>query len=142
MDASGDFGDWSGMARKSTIFFFALEKSRSLFPSLSGNFFSKKASAKAKKGSSIGESTDGKRKEPTSGDATEETVKKPFDVNVPKELAAGDTFYTSVKVGETTQKIKLKVPEGNPATLRFYLSVPKESSQGEKQRKKSRPNED
>lgn len=46
-----DFGDWSGGSRKSAIFDAALSKCRTLYPTLSGNFFSKKSAPKTKKGS-------------------------------------------------------------------------------------------
>jgi hypothetical protein len=140
-NSGSEFCDWSGGARKSAIFDAALEKSRFLFSSLSGSFFSKKAPAKTKKGndSSEPESAGGKRKE--SSEAKETSKKVSFEVAVPKELVAGDTFLTTVKVGETTQKVKLKVPEGSPSTLRFTLKVPKEAAGAEK-KKKARPNED
>lgn len=126
-----EFGDWSGgSGRKSAIFDAALEKCKELFPSVSGSFFSKKGAAtKSKK--------DGgkKRKEasvdlasPTSPNA-QGTKKISFEVNVPKGLTTGDTFLTQVKVGDGDPiKVKLTVPKGNPATLRFNLDVPKSST--------------
>jgi hypothetical protein len=138
---SSDFGDWSGGARKSAIFDAALEKCRSLFPSLSGSFFSKKAAVKGKKGKESSEaipSSGSKRKEP--GDA-EEMTKVSFEVTVPQDLVAGDTFLTGVKVGDTTRKVKLTVPEGNPASLRFALNVPKDAANAAKS-KKAKLNED
>jgi hypothetical protein len=133
-----DFGDWSGGGRKSAIFDAALEKCRSLFPSVSGNFFTKKASSKTKKGSES-DAAGGKRKEPS--DEPEETTRVSFEVAVPQELKAGDTFLTSVKAGENTKKVKLTVPEGNPSTLRFTLQVHKKAAGAEKT-KKARLNEE
>lgn len=135
-----DFGDWSGGARKSAIFSAALEKSQSLFPSLSGYFFTKKASGKTKKGNTSSDPDPAKGKRKGCGEENA-TTKVSFEVAVPKELVAGGTFLTTVKVGTTTQKVKLKVPEGSPSTLRFTLQVPKESAMAEK-KKKAKLNDD
>jgi hypothetical protein len=131
--SSGDhhhLNHWSGGAQKSVVLQAALEKCRLLFPSLSGSFFSKKASTKPKTNEDTDADADpnaapapgaGKRK--LGGEMT----KVSFEVSVPQELGAGDTFLTSVKVGggEQTKKVKLTVPAGNPSTLRFSLNVPK-----------------
>jgi hypothetical protein len=138
-----DFGDWSGGARKSTIFLAALAKCKLLFPSLSGTFFSKKTSSKAKKGPDGGGDEDdadddndntGKRKVGPDGgggksqQSTEQqtTKKVSFEVAVPKGLLSGDTFFSSVKVGNGVDpiKVKLTVPSGTHSTLRFNLDVP------------------
>jgi hypothetical protein len=132
--------DWSGGGQKSAIFEAALEKCRSLFPSLTGGFFSKKETSKSKKGDDVDSAEPnapgaGKRK------STGETMKVSFEVAVPNNLAAGNTFLTTVKYGnQQTKKVKLTVPKGHPKTLRFTLKVPKETDAGKT--KKARPNEE
>jgi hypothetical protein len=135
--------DWSGGGQKAAIFEAALEKCRSLFPTLTGGFFSKKETSKSKKGDDV-ESADpnppgaGKRR---SIDSTGETMKVSFEVAVPNNLAAGNTFLTTVKYGnQQTKKVKLTVPKGHPKTLRFTLKVPKETDAGKT--KKARLNEE
>lgn len=56
-----------------------------------------------------------------------ETIKKYFTVNVPDGLIAGSTFAATIRYGETTKKVKLKVPSNNSKRLRFQLDVPKDS---------------
>jgi hypothetical protein len=122
---AADFGDWSGGGRKSHIFNSALVKCKEFFPSLSGNFFSKKGSGKSKDDDNEGESGN-KRKRSAAGSESAST-KVSFEVAVPKGLKAGDTFMTSVKVAGSDQppmKVKLTVPSGAPSTLRFNLDVP------------------
>jgi hypothetical protein len=76
--------DWSGGGQKSAIFEAALEKCRSLFPTLTGGFFFKKEISKAKKGDDV-DSADpnapgaGKRR---STDTTGETMTVSFEVAV------------------------------------------------------------
>jgi hypothetical protein len=134
-----DFGDWSGGGRKSAIFKAALAKCKTLFPSLSVNYFDKtKTSVKVKKGKSS-ETPDPdenikiglKRKSTTNSSSTQSASSTSFEVAVPKGLTSGDTFLTTVKVGDSdTMKVKLTVPDGDPvpSTLRFNLNVPKTST--------------
>eukprot|EP00980_Cylindrotheca_fusiformis_P026362 scaffold15973_cov120-Cylindrotheca_fusiformis.AAC.3 len=119
--------DWSGGARKSSIFDAALEKCRSLFPTASGNFLFKNL-GKSKEKETLDASAPSKKRK-NLGDDSQSTAAKSnkvsFEVSVPDNLVAGDTFLTTVKFGESsTKKVKLTVPEGNPATLRFSLKVP------------------
>lgn len=135
------FGDWSGNARKSTVFLAALEKCKALFPTLSGNFFSKKASAKSKKNSDDAANdappeNPAKRKEPEA--SKEEMVSVSYEVAVPTELSAGESFFTTVKFGDGTKKLKLTVPASNPSSLRFTLQVPKDTATKPPPEKKSR----
>ena len=147
-DAAGkaDYGDWSGGGRKAIIFDKALAKCKGLFPTLSGAFFSKKAtaSAKAKKGSKEEGEGGEKRKEPDGGPAASTgAATMSFEVAVPVGLSAGDSFLTSVKVGGATKKLKLTVPKSNPSTLRFHVPVSKEDTPvGESMTKKPRTTED
>lgn len=136
--------DWSGGGQKSAIFEAALEKCRSLFPTLTGGFFSKKETSKSKKGEDV-DSADpnapgtGKRK--STDYIVGQTMSVSFEVAVPNNLAAGSTFLTTVKYGnQQTKKVKLTVPKGQPKTLRFTLKVPKETDVGKT--KKARPNEE
>jgi hypothetical protein len=62
-------------------------------------------------------------------------TKVSFEVTVPQNLIAGDTFLTAVKVGDTSRKVKLTVPEGNPSSLRFTLNVPKDAANAVKSKK-------
>ena len=124
------FGDWSNGARKSLIFDAALEKCRRLFPSTSGSFFSPKATRpkyndKKKRDDKEEEEKDKEASNrPTSKRKGEDNSQRVvcYEVSVPQELSVGDIFLTSVKVGDSTRKVKLTVPEGRPTTLRFKLS--------------------
>jgi len=49
--------------------------------------------------------------------------KKYFTVAVPEGLRAGSTFTTVINVGETSKKVKLKVPSNESKKLRFSLYV-------------------
>lgn len=124
--ATSDFGEWSGTARKSAIFSAALAKYKSMFPSLSGTFFSKKASSKAKRKADDSSDTapDGGAERKGLAGLAEETTTVSYEVTVPSEVSAGGSFFTTVKVGNGTKKLKLTVPESNPSTLRFTLQVP------------------
>ena len=64
-----------------------------------------------------------------------------FEVAVPKGLKSGDTFLTSVKVGDSEPiKVKLTVPDGDHSSLRFNMNVPKTSiEKGSKKLKLSSP---
>jgi len=154
---TSDFGDWSGGGRKLAIFQQALSKCKSLFPTLSAtNFFGKSKSKKAKSNqNSAGPDPDddnnnnntknstrksSKRKAGDSdddqldnenGNSSSNSNKKKvsFEVAVPSGLKSGDTFLTSVKVGDSQPiKVKLTVPKGNHSTLRFNLNVPNKKS--------------
>lgn len=122
-----DFGDWSGRGRKATIFDMALSKCKALFPTLSGAFFFKKANAstKSKKGSK--DSVGGVKRKEADGEAGGTTTVS-FEAAVPGGLSAGESFFTTVKVGDGTKKLKLTVPSTNASTLRFSVQVPKHSS--------------
>ena len=142
LTGKANFGDWSGRGRKEAIFDMAITKCRAMFPNLSGTFFSNKANAagsKSKKKSN--EAEDGvKRKEPDEG--AEETTTVSFEVAVPPGLSAGESFFTTVKFGGGTKKLKLTVPPSSPSTLRFSLKVPKESTPTEPPAKKPRNDSD
>ena len=118
--ARDSVSNWSGGAQKSAVLFAAVEKCRLMFPSLSGNSFSKKASSKSK-------STDpsSKRGAVTVVDSSDMAS---FEVKVPGHLSAGSTFLSTVNLGGKTKKVKLTVPEGNPTTLRFSLKVTPEDA--------------
>ena len=144
-----DFGDWSGGGRKLAIFKTALSKSKILFPTLSAtNFFGKSKSKKAKSSQASGPDPDennrksSKRKAGESDDESadnNDTKKVSFEVAVPSGLKTGDTFLTSVKVGDSqTMKVKLTVPKGNHSTLRFHLNVPKSKSKSNSNNKKAK----
>ncbi len=136
---NGSFGDWSGGGRKVLIFENALAKCKAIFPTLSGAFFSKKAtaSAKTRKGSKEEDVVGGgeKRKDP---DGDPGMTKMSFEVAVPVGLSAGDSFFTTVKVGEATKKLRLTVPKSNPSTLLFHVPVPQEDVDDEEGNKKAR----
>ena len=128
--SESDLGDWSdGSNRKERLFIEAVEECKRLFPSLSGAFLPKKSTSTTKGG------TGQKRKESTvdvstpASPSTHGTKKISFEAVVPKGLTTGDTFVTSVNVGNADPiKVKLTVPTGNPSTLRFSLDVPKSST--------------
>lgn len=117
--------DWSGGARKSSIFAAALETCRSQFPTVTGNFLFKNLSKSKEKGKE-GTTAGSKRKKlAESSDSSGKSNNMSFEVSVPQNMTAGDTFLTVIKFGESsTKKVKLTVPEGNPSTLRFSLKVP------------------
>jgi hypothetical protein len=130
MPSTFDFGIWAGGSNRTEVLFVAaVEKCKQLFSSLSCTFFSKKAAAKPR------ESGGKKRKESTVDlssptlPSAQDTKKISFEVAVPKGLTTGDTFLTSVNVGNADPiRVKLTVPTGNPSTLRFHLNVPKSST--------------
>mmetsp|Transcript_15216 Transcript_15216/g.43971 ORF Transcript_15216/g.43971 Transcript_15216/m.43971 type:complete len:517 (+) Transcript_15216:513-2063(+) len=125
---SAAFGDWSGGGRKAKIFDAAIEKCKKMFPTLTGSYFSKKAIAAVKSKKNAGnepQQAGDKRKEPPE----EDMVVMPYEVAVPSGVSAGDSFLTTVRVGDFTKKLKLTVPETNPTTLRFTVKVPKSSSE-------------
>eukprot|EP00934_Nitzschia_sp_Nitz4_P002092 Nitzschia sp. Nitz4//scaffold195_size40117//18863//26201//NITZ4_007577-RA/size40117-processed-gene-0.15-mRNA-1//1//CDS//3329540368//2092//frame0 len=130
-----DVNEWSGQSRKSAILDAALSKCKELFPTLTGAFFSKKANAKSKKKNETGdnEANEGKTKDGGNNGAPSETT---FEVAVPAELSAGESFFTTVKVGNATKKLKLTVPASNPSTLRFSLptETPKQPTPTEEEK--------
>ena len=119
--------NWSGGAQKSAVLIAAVEKCRLMFPSLSGNSFSKKSSSKSKSTdpSTPSSTAGGKRGAATVDDSNDMAS---FEVKVPGHLAAGSTFLSTVNLGGKTKKVKLTVPEGNPTTLRFSLKVTPEDA--------------
>lgn len=146
LPTTSSFGNWSGNARKSITFKAALERCRTLFPTLSGNFFSKKASTKSKKTSEDAANDappegPNKRKEPEGGQEPKAMISVSYEVAVPSGLSAGESFFTTVKVGTGTKKLKLTVPASNPASLRFTLQVPKDSSPAPPPEKRSKTDE-
>lgn len=56
----------------------------------------------------------------------------PFVVSVPAGLSSGDTFQTSVRLGEVLKQVKLTVPPGKPSKLKFSLNAPEALSLTEK----------
>ena len=154
--ADSNFGDWSGGSRKLMIFKNALSKCKTMFPTLSGtSFFGKAKIKKGRGGQTAAPDPDenhntrkigSKRKSPSSGNSSirmssediseEQTKKVSFEVSVPHGLSSGDTFLTTVKVGDSQSiKVKLKVPDGDHSTLRFNLNVPRFPGDGNKKAK-------
>ena len=142
VDNSGgkvDFGDWTGGGRKEAIFEKALSKCTELFPNLTPNFFSKKASAssRSKKDSLAGDVNDpipgnSTRKETlgstipaTEASTGDEMVHMSYEVVVPAGLSPGQSFLTTINVGGTKKRFRLTVPDTNPSTLRFKTRIPK-----------------
>ena len=107
-------GDWSMDSQQTRTLDLALEKCRELFPTLNNNFLSSKKTNVSKK-------RRGASSEP------EAPTQQVFRVNVPEGMSEGETFLTDIMVGETKKRIRLTVPQGGATTLRFTLSVPKES---------------
>ncbi len=139
-DNTSSANDWSGGARKSTVLKKALTKFRELFPSVNGNFYTKKAVSKPRKTKSIDSSdklpsptrqmVSGKRKEapehhqPGEEQPAAASRRMSFTVSVPQDLKTGDRFHTTVKLGEQYKKVTLTVPSGSPQTLKFSLDIP------------------
>jgi len=123
---SGSRSDWSGEAQKVDILKMALDTCKSMFPSMSGALFSRKRSTKPKmKTDSPTPSASGtKRQRDPSTDTKEGITKRSFEVKVPAGLKAGDHFLVSLQAHGVEKKVKLTVPAGTPATLRFTLKVP------------------
>lgn len=119
---SGPRSDWSGEGQKTDVLRLALEKCKVLFPTLSGALFSRKRSPKPKKTDDSSPATGKKR--PRDPSPRKSTTKRSFEVKVPAGLSAGDHFLVSVRASGVEKKVKLTVPEGTPATLRFALEVP------------------
>lgn len=105
-----DPNDWSGGGQKAAILGAALVKCKQLFPSVSGSYYSKKATSKK------GETED---KDPNE----KSSKKRSYEVKVPEGLDEGETFTTTIKAGGSAKKVKLTVPSGNPRLLRFSLDL-------------------
>jgi hypothetical protein len=131
--------DWSFDGQTAEIVTTVLDTCKELFPSLSGNFLSKKTTTnKPKKKINAATSTadsqqqqhrfaaeggsavKGKRKEP---DGSFTQVKQ-FSVTIPEGLTAGDTFLTQIQTGDKISRVRLTVPETSATSLRFALRVP------------------
>ena len=118
-----DACDWSLDGQVSARLGAAVMHCKQLFPNLTGSFLTKKV-VKRKKATGdqlqankiVGE----KRKEPDGSF----TVLKQFSVKVPDNLGAGETFLTEIKTGEKVKRIRLTVPEGGAANLRFNVRIP------------------
>jgi hypothetical protein len=121
----GSRSDWSGEGQKADVLQLALDKCKELFPSVAATLNSKRrpAKPKTKTGLSSPDAAGTKRSRDPSP-TTKGTVKRSFEVKVPDGLAAGDSFLVSLRPHGVEKKIKLTVPEGTPATLRFFLQVP------------------
>ena len=66
--------------------------------------------------------------DPTNSNVSEvEMVKKYFTVNVPDGLSQGSSFVATIRYGEVSKKVKLKVPSNNSKRLRFQLDIPKDN---------------
>jgi len=154
-DRQVDMGDWTGGGRKAALFQRVLAKCVDLYPNLTPNFFSKKASAtsKLKKDSIEGDANEpnpgnrgSKRKEvpasTTQGTETstgsDDMVTVSYEVVVPAGLAPGQSFLTTINVGGTKKQFRLTVPETNPSTLRFRTQVPRSSMPEVPAQKKAR----
>lgn len=106
--------DWSGEAQFAELLEASLKKSKELFPSLSGNFFSN-VKKKPQKSRKKGQSKEG---------PGEDKGTRSFEVAVPEGLEAGDTFLAQIEVNGASKTLRLTVPAGRPSSLRFQMSVP------------------
>lgn len=126
-----DCNNWSCSA-KDTILDTALIKCKELFPTVSSSCFSKKMGKKNLTKGLIGEPEESKkitkRKNPGSPD------KASFEVPVPQGLTEEETFVATVKVKGKLKKVKLKVPPGNPSSLRFSLNIETTTQKSEAKR--------
>lgn len=113
---SGATSDWSGESEISSILKAAVHKCRELYPSISSSFsFSRQRASSKQKGGS-GDLTAGSKRKRANGE-----FEKSYEAHVPEGLTEGETFVTSVKVGEYTKKLRLTVPSGSAGSLRFTL---------------------
>ncbi len=129
--------DWSGGSRKSKVLRKAIAKFREMFPTITGNYYTKKAASKPRKPKSTDSdklltspprnNPSGKRKQDLVAATADDAASRrrmSFTVSVPQELKAGDLFHTTVKVREQYKKVTLTVPSGDPQTLKFSLEIP------------------
>ena len=108
--------DWSGESQLITTAVVALQKCKELYPSLSRNFsFTRQRAPPKLKSPPF--SVSSKRKL-----SNHET--KSFEVAIPDGLTEGDTFLTSIMIGDATKRVRLTVPSESASSLRFSLEVP------------------
>jgi hypothetical protein len=110
-----DPNDWSGGGQKLVLLEAALKKSKELFPTTSGAFFSKKSLQKSKNQAKA------ERRGSTGNTGQLVGTKRSFEVKVPEGLGVGETFTTTIMAGEAAKKVKLTVPSGEPDVLRFSV---------------------
>jgi hypothetical protein len=103
--------DWSGQKTEEYTLLSAIEKCKTLFPSLTGGFFSAKKVLKAMKYNENATIT-----------PADTSPQKMYSVTIPVGLNAGDTFVTIVKHGDKKRKLRLSVPAGSPKRIRFTVS--------------------
>ena len=109
--------DWSGESLLNETLEAAVRKCKELYPSLSRNYsFARQRPQQKSKG--MDASTSSKRKLSPSHE------KRSFEVSIPEGLKEGDSFLTSVMVGETMKRVRLTVPSKEASSLRFSLQVP------------------
>ena len=97
---------------------------RSLFPSVSQSFITKKTT-KRKRKEDLNEE---KSSNLSSPDEEPQYVVKAFEVVVPVGMSAGQVFEASVPVNGVLKTFRLTVPEGKARTLRFNVKVPQEGT--------------
>jgi hypothetical protein len=123
---------WSGESKKSTILKAAVERCAELFPGLLINLYRR---SKPKKPSLT--KPDTAEKKSKKRDSPEESSSLiHFVLDVPSGLAVGEKFETTVRVGSKLKTVRLTVPEGRPAKLKFSLSAPDEEQEDEPQEKR------
>jgi hypothetical protein len=121
ISSASKISDWSGEALLNETLEAAVRKCKELFPSLSPNYsFSRQRKQQKVKG--IDSSTSSKRK------LSPKHEKRSFEVQIPDGLKEGDSFLTSVMVGETMKRVRLTVPSESASSLRFSLQVPVDGS--------------
>jgi hypothetical protein len=121
ISSASKLSDWSGEALLIETLEAAVRKCKELFPSLSRNFsFSRQRTQQKVKG--MDSSTSSKRK------LSPNHEKKSFEVPIPDGLTEGDSFLTSVLVGQTMKRVRLTVPSETASSLRFSLQVPVDAS--------------
>jgi hypothetical protein len=112
-----DYSDWSGDHQMITTLAAALQKCKELYPSLSRNFSFTRLRAPPKPKSPTFNITSKRKASPIH-------EKKSFEVAIPEGLKQGETFLTSIAVGDTTKRVRLTVPSETASCLRFSLEVP------------------
>jgi hypothetical protein len=109
--------DWSGESQLTATLEAAVGKCKELYPTLSRNYsFSRQRVQHKTK--SLDSSIGSKRKH------SPQHEKRAFEVTVPEGLKEGDSFLTSVMVGETMKRVRLTVPSESASSLLFSLQVP------------------